>query len=114
MPIPKKSATESADEFISRCIPTLIGEGKDADQAVAICYTQLNQINMNNENLKKLESLHLSRKYTNEEISTITPQEMEAVKKRLSSDHPKNALESRAFERVCISKILAQRHKNNQ
>ena len=31
--------TESEDEFISRCIPTVIGEGYDQDQASAICYS---------------------------------------------------------------------------
>ena len=33
------SAGESQDEFISRCIPVVIGEGKDQDQAAAICYS---------------------------------------------------------------------------
>ena len=31
------AAGESQDEFMGRCIPVLIGEGKDQDQAVAIC-----------------------------------------------------------------------------
>ena len=30
---------ESKDEFISRCIGVVVGEGKDADQAAAICYS---------------------------------------------------------------------------
>lgn len=30
---------ESEDEFISRCVPMLINEGKDNEQAVAICYS---------------------------------------------------------------------------
>jgi hypothetical protein len=30
---------ESEEEFVQRCIPILIGEGKDSDQAVAICYS---------------------------------------------------------------------------
>jgi hypothetical protein len=33
------SAGESEDDFISRCIPVVIGEGKDGDQAAAICYS---------------------------------------------------------------------------
>jgi len=32
---------ESEEEFISRCIPVLIGEGKEQAQAVAICYSYL-------------------------------------------------------------------------
>ena len=34
------TAGESKDEYISRCIPVLIGEGKPEDQAAAICYSQ--------------------------------------------------------------------------
>ena len=33
------SAGESEDEFLNRCIPVLIDEGKDQEQAVAICYS---------------------------------------------------------------------------
>lgn len=33
------TANETEQEFISRCIPVLIGEGKDQEQAAAICYT---------------------------------------------------------------------------
>jgi len=35
----KPSVGETEDEFISRCIPVVIGEGKDQDQAAAICYS---------------------------------------------------------------------------
>ena len=35
----KPHAGESEDEFIGRCIPVLIGEGKEQDEAVAICYS---------------------------------------------------------------------------
>ena len=35
----KPSAGESQDEFISRCIPVLINEGKPEDQAAAVCYS---------------------------------------------------------------------------
>ena len=35
----KPSAGESEDDFLGRCIPTLINEGKDQDQAAAICYS---------------------------------------------------------------------------
>jgi len=37
MPEPRGSETEQ--EFMSRCIPELIGEGKDQAQASAICYS---------------------------------------------------------------------------
>lgn len=35
MPTPSKKETE--DEFINRCIPELIKEGKESDQAYAVC-----------------------------------------------------------------------------
>ena len=35
----EKIPGESEDDFMGRCIPTLIGEGYDQDQAAAICYT---------------------------------------------------------------------------
>ena len=42
MPIPQPRENESENEFISRCISKLVGEeGKDQDQATAICYQQL-------------------------------------------------------------------------
>jgi hypothetical protein len=34
----KPTAGESKEDFIGRCIPVVIGEGKDEDQAAAICY----------------------------------------------------------------------------
>lgn len=34
----KPSAGESQSDFMSRCIPNLMNEGKDQDQAIAICY----------------------------------------------------------------------------
>jgi hypothetical protein len=33
-------STETQDEFIGRCIPAMIGEGYEQDQAAAICYTK--------------------------------------------------------------------------
>jgi len=35
----KPKAGESEDEFISRCIPVVVGEGKSQEQAAAICYS---------------------------------------------------------------------------
>ena len=36
MPTPKPSE-ESRDEWMDRCIPYLVDEGREQDQAVAIC-----------------------------------------------------------------------------
>jgi hypothetical protein len=42
MPIPKRDSGEQEQEFIGRCAKQLIGEeGYEQDQAVAICYQQL-------------------------------------------------------------------------
>jgi len=37
MPNPRKN--EKKKEYISRCIPQVIKEGKEQDQAIAICYS---------------------------------------------------------------------------
>lgn len=37
MPKPKKG--ESERDFLSRCIPMLIHEGKEQNQSIAICYS---------------------------------------------------------------------------
>lgn len=37
MPKPRKNETEN--DFMKRCVPALISEGKEQDQAVAICYS---------------------------------------------------------------------------
>jgi hypothetical protein len=42
MPIPKRRSSEAEQDFIGRCAEKLIGEeGYERDQAVAICYQQL-------------------------------------------------------------------------
>jgi len=45
MPIDRMPG-EGRDEFLSRCIATEVGAGKPQDQATAICYTKLKQVNM--------------------------------------------------------------------
>ncbi len=40
MPIPKPKKSESKDDYVSRCIAFLVGEGKDQEQASAIAYQQ--------------------------------------------------------------------------
>ena len=43
---------ESQDDYLGRCIPKLIGEGYDQDQATAICYDSLS---LSSEDKKKIE-----------------------------------------------------------
>ena len=37
--MPKPKEGESKEDFMERCIPILIDEGKNQDQAMAICYS---------------------------------------------------------------------------
>jgi hypothetical protein len=114
MPIPQRNITESKDEFLSRCISFLVDEGKDTELASAICYTQLNQTNMKNQNIEKFESLKTSRDLTNEELASITPEEMTECMNTLAGNKPGNSYRSKAFERVCANKILARRYQESQ
>lgn len=41
MPLPIRQSGESESDFIGRCIPVMVREGKDQDQASTICYSQL-------------------------------------------------------------------------
>ena len=114
MPIPKRNITESKDEFLSRCINFLVAEGKDNEQASAICYTQLNQTKMKNSNIEKFESLRTSRDLTNEELATITPEEMAECMATLRGNKPGNSYNSPAFQKVCANRILAKRYQETQ
>lgn len=46
---------ESKDEYLGRCIPKLIGEGYDEDQAAAICYAgfEIAEVNVDNKGFEK-------------------------------------------------------------
>lgn len=49
---------ESEDEYVSRCIPVLIGEGFDDDQAAAICYGSYDKKQeMSEEHINAVEAL---------------------------------------------------------
>jgi len=114
MPIPQRNLAETKDEFISRCVSFLVDEGKDTEQATAICYTQLNKQEMKNPNIEKFESLKTSRDFTNEELASITPEEMEACMSTLAGNKPGATYRSKAFEKVCAAKILARRYQDSQ
>jgi len=45
--------TESEEEFIPRCIEYMIGEGKDQDQAAAVCYSMWENRNMESQDLQE-------------------------------------------------------------
>ena len=44
MPIPKPTSEETEQEFVSRCVPEIIGE-YDQEQALAICYSTYQNMN---------------------------------------------------------------------
>lgn len=41
--MPKVRKNEKKEDFMSRCIPMMMEEGKDNDQAVAICSSMFSQ-----------------------------------------------------------------------
>lgn len=58
MPIPEPASGQSENEYVSECIAQLINEGKDQDQAAAICYeTWRNNMNAQKKTftIKKVE-----------------------------------------------------------
>ena len=62
---PKPQANESKDDFMKRCIPMLIDEGKDNDQAVAICNSLWEEKTVSNpellEEIKLLKAENLEK-----------------------------------------------------
>jgi len=40
VPVPTPQQGESENDFMRRCVGAMVGEGRDQDQAVAICSTQ--------------------------------------------------------------------------
>ena len=69
MPIDRNPG-EGRDEFLTRCIATEVGAGKPQDQASAICYTKLKQVNMQ------------------EEAPAISPEEIEECLLSLRGQNP--------------------------
>lgn len=55
MPDPKKG--ESKKDYMKRCVPHLKGEGKDQDQAVAVC---LSMWDRRNEGIRGAITSHMS------------------------------------------------------
>ena len=41
--MPSVNEGESQADFVKRCVPILIGEGRPQDQAVAVCYSMYRQ-----------------------------------------------------------------------
>lgn len=56
--MPKPKPGESKQEFVSRCIPIVMDEGKPQDQATAICYSKYEQA-------KKSEMFGVMNQYIN-------------------------------------------------
>jgi len=84
MPIPSKRATESRDEFVGRCISELSAEYPQ-DQAAAICYNQLKQVNMA------------------EEAPAISPEEIEECLLSLRGQNPTYV--GPAALKICVDRL---------
>jgi hypothetical protein len=69
---------------------------------------------MKNPNIEKFETLKTSRDLTNEELATISQEEMDICMNALAGNMPGNTYRSKAFEKVCQSRILAKRYQETQ
>jgi len=56
MPNPERN--EKKSDFIKRCVPQLISEGKSQDQAVAVCYAMWEK---HEENMKEMSAMELAK-----------------------------------------------------
>ena len=61
MPLPKPKQGESEQDFISRCIPVVMGEAEDNEQAAAICYSQWRAKSVNEELLTAIHTRNGSK-----------------------------------------------------
>jgi hypothetical protein len=84
MPIDRNPG-ESRDEFLSRCIATEVGAGKEPDQATAICYTKLKKVNMA------------------EEAPAISPEEIEECLLSLRGQNPSYV--GAGALKICIDRL---------
>ena len=55
MPAPREGETQK--EFVSRCIPIVIREGKKRDQAVAICHSMWREKKSKSDGYKKAKGV---------------------------------------------------------
>ena len=84
MPIDRNPG-EGRDEFLTRCIATEVGAGKPQDQASAICYTKLKQVNMQ------------------EETPAISPEEIEECLLSLRGQNPSYV--GAGALKICIDRL---------
>ena len=84
MPIDRNPG-EGRDEFLTRCISTEVGAGKPQDQAAAICYTKLKQVNMA------------------EETAAISPEEIEECLLSLRGQNPSYV--GAGAMKICIDRL---------
>jgi len=86
---PKPGKDESKDDFMKRCIPQLIDEGKDQDQAAAICYSLWeNRKNMKNEDIIALQQENETLKTAVETLNTENRSLRYTIYKLCSKDEP--------------------------
>ena len=86
MPIPKRTPGESRDEYIGRCISSEVAAGKPQDQAAAICYAQLKQVQLA------------------EETPKVDPKEIEACMLELRGINPSYA--GAVAYKICYDRLI--------
>jgi hypothetical protein len=89
----KPNAGESKDDFLGRCIPIVIREGKDTDQATAICYSYFEGTMLESDEKSWIEHLKDKGEINNdEEWELIDVREVEdadeEMKFNLAYDNP--------------------------
>lgn len=87
--MPKPNKGESKKDFISRCIPMLIKEGKEQDQAVAVCSSIWEEKDQSKARFtgtlralseKELKDIGISKAYMLSEASSLIPESLDAEK----------------------------------
>ena len=60
--MPQPEPGESKNDYLKRCIPELIHEGRQQNQAIAICYAMYDKHNDKNHKNQKKENMSKSDK----------------------------------------------------
>jgi hypothetical protein len=111
MPIPNPKINEPEEEYVSRCSEFLQNEGMENKQALAICYSNFYKENQMNKNLEQYRVYEQTKKFQEQEINSVTPEELSQCMAELKGNMPGGTYTSPAFEKVCIGRILAKKNQ---
>lgn len=110
MPIPNPKTNENQEEYVSRCSEFLQNEGMDLKQSLAVCYDNFYKENMN-KNLEQYRVYEQTKKFQEQEINSVSQEEIAECMAELRGNVPGNTYTSPAFEKVCIGRILAKKNQ---